>query len=497
MSPRRANEADSGLPLFDRLPTESAAAPAPAAAPPVGAERVYRVAEVSARLANAVRGEFPDLMRVEGEISNLRRQSPSGHLYFSLKDADAPARLDAVWFRMLQSPFAYKMADGQQVRVLGQIGIYEPKSGYQIRVRAAEPAGRGALFEALERLKARLAAEGLFDPSRKRPLPVLPRCIGVATSPSGAALRDVLNVLARRFPTMRVLVSPCRVQGDGAAADIAAAIDRFRKFPEVEVILVVRGGGSIEDLWPFNEEAVVRAIARASVPVIAGVGHETDVTLADFAADRRAPTPSAAAEMAVAPREEFEQNVRHLWRRMIAAARRTTDGGRARLRVAAAHPLLRAPRQTLRDWRRRVADAAGSVSAGLRDRVIRYRQRLDDLSARGREALRTRLGRAVARAEAFPAARLSAAMVRAIEDRRRACRHFDARLRALGPDAVLRRGYSLTLRPDGSLVTRAADVCPGDELHTRLADGEIASRATAVRAAAAEPPDCATQADKE
>ncbi len=434
-------------------PTDDAL-PLPAA--PEG-PRIYRVAELAALITAAIEGRFPDPVLVEGEISGLRRQ-PSGHMYFSLNDPAGTARIDAVWFARRQTAIAARLADGQQVRLSGEVGTYEPSSRYQIRVHDVAPAGRGALWEAFERLKAKLAAEGLFAPERKRPLPLLPRTIGVVTSPAGAALRDILNVLGRRFPNMHIVISPCRVQGEGAGAEIAAALERIGRWPGVDLVILARGGGSIEDLWAFNDEQVVRAVARCPRPVITGIGHETDFTLADFAADLRAPTPSAAAERAVVPRADFEDRIAQLDRR---------------LRRATAHALS--------DLRARLRDLHGAYAIALRGRLARLRQRLDDLHSRLRETLAGRAARARAALAAYPISRFEQALRRRLEQRREQCRHLDARRLALDPAAVLRRGYTITRRADGRLVSADDLPAAGERLRTQTAGAEIDSDVVQIR----------------
>jgi exodeoxyribonuclease VII large subunit len=415
---------------------------------------------------------FPGPVTVEGEVSNLRRQ-PSGHIYFTLKDAEA--QLNAVWFRGSQTLFAQRIADGAQVRIVGEIRTYEPRSQYQILVRSAREAGRGALYEALEKLKAKLQAEGLFDPSRKRPLPLLPRCVGVATSSSGAALRDILKVLRRRFPTMRVLIAPCRVQGAGAAEEVAAAIDRLGAMPGVDVIIAGRGGGSIEDLWAFNEEPVVRAIARAPVPVISAVGHETDFTLADLVADQRAPTPSAAAEMAVAPRAEFEGQFAELSDRLRRTLAHALTERRGRVRAAALHPVLRDPSEIVARARERVRGRSGEIAAALRDGLARARQRLDDAQSRVRERLLGAGARARTRLATADAARLRRAAARRTAEARQQTARFAAQLRALSPLAVLDRGYSITWNADGTVLRSVTRATPGTRITTQVKDGRFES----------------------
>lgn len=476
MPPRRDLGSDD-LPLFAGLtagagPSAPPSSPDPRPSSPPPEEKVYRVAEIARRIRNVVEDGFPSPVTVEGEVSNLRRQ-PSGHLYFTLKDADA--QLNAVWFRGGQSAFAQRIADGAQVRIVGEIRTYELRSQYQILVRSAREAGRGALYEALEKLKARLGAEGLFDPARKRPLPRLPRCVGVATSTSGAALRDILKVLRRRFPTLRVLIAPCRVQGSGAAEEIAAAIDRLGAVDGVDVIIAGRGGGSIEDLWAFNEEPVVRAIARSPVPVISAVGHETDFTLADFVADQRAPTPSAAAEMAVAPRAEFDQTLAEAGDRLRRVVAHALTERRGRVRTAAMHPVLRDPTEIVARARERVRGRSGAVVAALRDGLARARQRLDDAQSRVRERLLGAGARARARLAATDANRLRRAAARSAAEARQRTARGAAQLRALSPAAVLDRGYSITWCADGTVLRSTAQAVPGSRIATQVKDGKFES----------------------
>ena len=270
--------------------------------------KVWSVAELTARINAALSTQFTNLW-VEGEVSNFR-PAQSGHLYFTLKDAKAEVK--CVCFRSQAMRLKFRPEDGLKIIVRGSISVYEPRGEYQIYVEHIEPAGLGALQLAFEQLKKRLEAEGLFDEARKKPLPMLPRRIGVVTSPTGAAVRDIVRILRRRFPDLHLILYPVRVQGEGAAAEIVAALEYFNRKQLVDVILVARGGGSIEDLWAFNEEPVARAIAASAIPVVSGVGHETDFTIADFVADVRASTPSAAAEIVVQSRQEFQRHLLEL-----------------------------------------------------------------------------------------------------------------------------------------------------------------------------------------
>ncbi|MDR1465845.1 MAG: exodeoxyribonuclease VII large subunit [Oscillospiraceae bacterium] len=361
---------------------------------------------------------------VTGEISNFKRHS-SGHFYFTLKDADAAVA--AVMFRGSNLRLAFLPRDGMRVLARGRVSIYDKSGQYQFYAEDMQPDGLGALFAAFEQRKERLAAEGLFDAARKRPLPFCPARVGVVTSPTGAAVRDILQVLGRRFPAAAVVFCPVLVQGAGAAAEIAAAIRRMNEQRAADVLIVGRGGGSLEDLWAFNEEIVARAVADSEIPVISAVGHETDVTICDFAADLRAPTPSAAAELAVPDTRELLEYLAGEARRRTAALERELRQRRAALEQLTAQRVLRRPE-------------------GLLDPA---RQRLD--------ATRERM-------ESCAAALL--------RDRRRALAAALARLEALSPLAVLARGYAVA-RKDGRALRRAAEAVPGDELDVLLQDGRL------------------------
>lgn len=390
-------------------------------------QSVLSVSDLTSALALAVVRALPGPVWVEGEVSNCRPHA-SGHVYFTLKDDRATIR--AVLFRGQARLLRFRMADGQRLVCRGRVEIYAARGEYQLIVEAAEPRGAGALALAFEQMKQRLAAEGLFDAARKRAVPRYPGTVAVVTSPTGAALQDILNVLARRAPGLGVRIVPVRVQGEGAAAEIAAAIDGVSVARAADVVIVARGGGSIEDLWPFNEEAVVRAAAACRVPLISAVGHETDVTLIDLAADLRAPTPSAAAELVAASAAELAVAVAALRRRLALAARQHLDG--RRLRLAEARRRLGDPRSRIGQGRLALADATGR------------------LATVGREAV------------AVPRLRLAA---------------LAGRLDALSPLAILGRGYAVVRRADdGRVVTDADQVAPGDALDIRVARGDVAAR---------------------
>ncbi len=396
-------------------------------------ERPLTVSEVTSRIRALIEQEmtFQDLW-IEGEISNLTRAS-SGHVYFTLKDAGA--QIGAVIWRTQAQTMTYVPRSGDQILAHGRIGVYEQGGRYQLYVDRVQPAGRGSLYQEFERLKVQLQAEGLFAEERKRPLPTFPACIGVVTSPTAAALRDVLNVLSRRYPLVRVVLSPTMVQGDAAPPQIIAALERLNAREDVNVILVVRGGGSLEDLWAFNDERVARAIAASRLPVVSGVGHETDFTLADFAADHRAPTPSAAAEVVTPEIAELRAVVSQQGARLGRAMGQRLDQQRDRL--------LGFDRAL-----RHLAPGA---------RIASSRQRVDDLVSRLDAAAGYRLREAEQRVGAL-------------------C----ARLASLSPDAVIKRGYAIVReRQAGQVVTSIAQVDSGLPLSIQVRDGTIAARVEA------------------
>jgi exodeoxyribonuclease VII large subunit len=418
---------------------------------------------------------------VEGEISNLRLQK-SGHVYFTLKDETA--QLACVFFRGAAARSRVELRDGLHVQAFGELSVYEAQGKYQLVVAKMQEKGVGALQAKFEALKRALQEEGLFDADRKKPIPAFPRVIAIVTSPTGAAVRDLLNILARRAPWVRVLIAPTRVQGRGAEDEIAAAIamlnrESGRGLPAIDTLIVGRGGGSIEDLWCFNEEVVARAIAASRLPVISAVGHEIDFTIADFVADLRAPTPSAAAELAVPDREALARHLGQLGSKLDGTVRRKLEylarivAGRSRdslrrgpefaLREArqkldaTAAALHDAAAATLDGHARRLERAAGVLASARPDRVLEHAaNRLLSLKHRMAAATRHRL--------AYQAQKLAA---------------LRGMLQSLGPDAVLGRGYSLTFGPDGRPLRRPGDVRSGDTLTTRLAEGTVTSTVTA------------------
>ena len=385
---------------------------------------ILTVSQLLRSVRDVLESRFP-LAWVAGELSNLSR-APSGHLYFSLKDATA--QVDCVMFRSRAAALDWAPREGMAVEARALVTLYEPRGRFQLTVEALRRAGMGPLHERFLRLKEKLGAEGLFDPAAKRPLPRFPRCIGIITSRSAAALRDVLTTLARRNAALPVIVYPAPVQGDGAAERLAAALARANRRAECDVLLLVRGGGSIEDLWQFNEEALARAIRASRIPVVVGVGHETDFTIADFAADQRAPTPTAAAELACPSRAELAA-------RVAACARHVSRDMERKLQYAA---------QALDSYSRRLVHPA--------ERLRSYHQLMAQLSARLAFAFSHRVHRCQAHL-----AQLSASLL------------------SLDPTAVLERGYSITTSADGAVLRDASKVQAGERLKTRLARGEIES----------------------
>ncbi|MGE3311182.1 MAG: exodeoxyribonuclease VII large subunit [Limisphaerales bacterium] len=442
--------------------------------------RVVSVSELTSEVKKLLEGRYGEIW-VSGEITNLRLQS-SGHMYFALKDPGA--QLSCVLFRGTSVPAALRgaMKDGQKVSLEGELTVYEPRGQYQLIVRAVEVQGVGALQAAFERLKAKLAAEGLFESGRKRPIPRFPRRLGVVTSPTGAALRDVLHVLGRRYAGLEVVLAPCRVQGQGAELEIAQALQRLNAWSAssehhaLDVILVTRGGGSLEDLWAFNEEAVARAIHNSTVPVVSAIGHEIDFTIADFVADLRAATPSAAAELLTEGYVESRESLRRV---ASALARRTRDAvSAARDRVSSLEGRLgRAhPSRRLRERAQRLDDLESALARCGREAVRDRRQRLERLELRlGAVAPRWRFDRERERWERLrsrlvESARRGHALARERLDR------LKLRLSLLSPDHVLARGYSITLEAaTGRVIRRAAEVVPGMPLKTRLHEGEVTS----------------------
>jgi len=389
----------------------------------ISGKKIYSVSEITREIKVLLEGRFPGVW-VEGEISNIRRPG-SGHTYFTLKDEGS--QLQAVIYRSQNVRIPFELKDGMQVVALGDVSVYAKGGRYQLTVSELEPRGLGALQLAFEQLKARLAKEGLFDTARKRAIPLLPERIGIVTSPSGAAIRDILNVIQRRFANVRILISPVRVQGETAAMEIAEAIDSFNARGDADVLIVTRGGGSIEDLWAFNEEPVARAIARSRIPVISAVGHEIDYTISDFIADLRVPTPSAAAELVVAKKSELHEKISMFRSALITGIRSRLEQLRNRVRLCEGSYFLQAPENAVRQYQQLLDELLGRLKRSFHHMV---------------EISRTRL-QAVA-----------------------------GKLESLNPLSILSRGYSVVVRErDGAVVCDASEVEVGERVRARLRRG--------------------------
>ena len=413
-----------------------------------------------AELTRAIRGTLETKFRavwVQGEISNYKLQ-PSGHQYFTLKDARA--QIACVIFRNTMPPLRQPLADGTQVQVYGQVSVFEARGQYQLSVQILQPRGLGLLQAKFEALKRKLEAEGLFAAERKRALPKFPRRIGVVTSPSGAAIRDILNVLKRRAPWLQILINPVRVQGAGAAQEIAVAIRELatptENWKPVDLIVVARGGGSLEDLWEFNEEIVARAIGAAEIPIVSAVGHEIDFTISDFVADLRAPTPSAAAELIVPDSVDLRRRTegceravsRELMKR-IRDAQQQIDVGREKLHRCLAHKV--------HDYKRSLIHVARALQSRspVRELVMR-RNCFIDLHRR-----------------------FVASPPRVVENAKQRFAQIEGILRVLGPDATLRRGYTITIDEHGKIIRTVVSVRPRMKIRTRVSDGEFGSEVIA------------------
>jgi exodeoxyribonuclease VII large subunit len=483
--------------------------------------KLYTVAELSFAVKDLLETSFPDVW-VTGEVSNFRAAA-SGHYYFTLKDASAQLR--AVCFRNQARYLKFKPQDGLAVIARGHLSVYEARGEYQLYVEYLEPAGVGALQFAFEQLKQKLAAEGLFDEARKKPLPLLPRAIGVVTSPSGAAVRDILRVIKRRFPNMNVFLYPATVQGAGAAAEIVEGIEYFNQHPIVDVMIVGRGGGSLEDLWPFNEEFVARAIVASKVPIISAVGHETDFTIADFVADLRAPTPSAAAELVVHRRGDFIAEVANRIRHMSQNLRLRMSEARTELTELRMHRAFQQFPARVQERSQRIDESLAEMERSLRGRLEVAQHKLIELTAQllrfePRRLLEIRwvqiqqrksqLGRiesemsmligerlhasreawmrassGVTRYDLQGMLRLGLASVhereiglrnrigRIITEHRHHMEHYQSLIEERSPLTILTRGYSITRDAENKVVRDATQVELGDNVSIRLARGGL------------------------
>ncbi len=390
-------------------------------------EHIYSVSELTQSVKMLLEVKFPSVW-VEGEISNLK-VAGSGHIYFTLKDKQA--QISVVFFRSKFERNAVELKDGLKARVLGNITVYERRGQYQLLARKIQPVGIGELQLAFEALKKKLYEKGLFDETHKKPTPMFPRRIGVVTSPVGAAIRDILNVLERRFFNLNIIINPVRVQGPEAAPEIEQAIKDFNRLHNVDVIIVTRGGGSLEDLWPFNEERVAYAIYESAIPVISAVGHEIDWTISDFVADLRVPTPSAAAELVVTAKAQFHEKIERIRMRLAESARRMLERYRGRIAVIKTHYIFQQPLNAVRQHQLRLDEFTNRCNNLISHRIELCRHKLEGLTKQ---------------------------------------------LKTINPEAVLDRGYSLTISlKDGTTITDAATMKKGDRLKTQLKKGSFTS----------------------
>lgn len=418
---------------------------------------------------------------VEGEVSNLRRPQ-SGHVYFTLKDDKSQIR--AVYFRQYgysrNRAANFDLEDGMKILCRARLSAYPPRGEYQLIVESVEPMGMGALQKAFEQLKAKLAAEGLFDEAHKKALPFLPVRIGVVTSPTGAVVRDILNITRRRFPSVDILIAPTRVQGNEAVGEIIAALRNLHTYGKVDIIIIARGGGSLEDLAPFNDEALAREIFRSSIPIVSAVGHETDFTICDFVADLRAPTPSTAAELVVPERTDLQDSLYNLRQRLVAAQRRHLDDQKERL--ASLHARFKDPRRFLVDFSIRLDDLRERISRALRQRTQLLQNKLRHLEL----GLQNRNPERQVREIIILLNNLEKDIINGwkcyLRDREERLKKNAALLSSLSPLAVLQRGYSITRRlANGEIVRRASHLTFEERVSIQLAEGSIQAWVEKVR----------------
>ena len=413
------------------------------------------------------------LVWLTGELSNLAMPS-SGHWYFSLKDISAQVR--CAMFKGNNRRVPFRPQDGMQVLVQARVSLYEPRGDYQLIIESMQPAGDGMLALRFEELKRRLGAEGLFDEGRKRPLPREPRAVGLITSATGAALHDMLTVLGRRAPDLPVFIYPTQVQGSAATSQIVAAITLANRRAEVDVLIVGRGGGSLEDLWCFNEEAVARAIAGSAIPVVSAVGHEVDVTISDFAADLRAPTPSAAAELVAPDRSARAQRLVHLKQRLVQAISRRQTAARHGFALLQKRLDHQDPKRRLEQQSQRLDELSGRLQQLLNLRLHQGERRLANLELRLQARSPEKLLAAGKRRHQLAQERLHTLMNKRQDLAAHRLAMLSARLDGISPLATLGRGYSITRTPNGEVISRAAQVSPGQQLVTTLAEGSLRVR---------------------
>ncbi|MBI4398717.1 MAG: exodeoxyribonuclease VII large subunit [Candidatus Omnitrophica bacterium] len=416
-------------------------------------QKVYTISELTREIRRTIENNFSGIW-IEGEVSNFLRHT-SGHMYLSLKDSGS--QIQAVIFRNVNQSLRFEMKDGLHILAYGKVTVYDKRGQYQIVIERVEPKGVGALELALRQLTEKLRAEGLFLPAHKKPLPFLPNRIGVITSPTGAVIRDILHVSKRRFPSIPVLLYPVKVQGDGAAGEIAKAIEDMNRLHLCDVLIVGRGGGSLEDLWAFNEEIVARAIYNSGIPIISAVGHEIDVTISDLVSDRRAATPSQAAELAVPSAEELSARARQTRGRMTLAVKNLIAGYKEQTLHLKESYALTQPGRIVEQARQRLDDALKQIAALPGRMLVQAKNDFENL-----------------------ARQMTNYFKHLVEARKSDFAQRAAQLEALSPLAVLTRGYSITSNEKGKLIRSANEVRVGEEIITKVAKGEIRSKVTKI-----------------
>lgn len=434
--------------------------------------RVWMVRDLVAGVRTQLEREYSDIW-VEGEISNFRAHD-SGHLYFTLKDEAAQIR--AVMFRSQARLLRFRPENGMQIVLRGRVTIFEGRGELQLSAEYLEPKGAGALQIAFEQLKAKLQAEGLFDSARKKPIPALPRSIGLVTSPTGAALQDILNILRRRHHSANILIYPAQVQGETAALEVSAGVRYFNRANNVSVIIVARGGGSAEDLAAFNHEGLARTVATSELPVISAVGHETDFTIVDFVADLRAPTPSAAAELVIRSRQEIEEQAEALRLRLARAMRYRLLMAKQVLTQAAQHGAFARMMDGVNRRQQALDELTFSLEKAQRKVLAQHRRRWEQASAAVRHYDVRRLLAGMRRDLASVTSTLAAAVNTTLLRHRSRLERLEHQLKALSPLAILERGYALVFDASGRLVKTSAQIEPGDEISARLAQGSLRAR---------------------
>jgi exodeoxyribonuclease VII large subunit len=439
--------------------------------------KIYSVYELTAEIKGTL--DKLGIVWIQGEVSNFKHHS-SGHMYFSLKDDRA--QIKAACFRNSNLYLKFRPEDGLEVIARGRISVYEPRGDYQLIVEYMEPKGLGSLQLAFEQLKEKLRKEGLFDPVRKVPLPLLPQKIGIVTSPTGAAIRDMLRILKRRNASLHILIYPARVQGSGAAGEIAEGIQYFNTRADIDVIIVGRGGGSIEDLWAFNEEIVARSIFQSKIPIISAVGHEVDFTIADFVADLRAPTPSAAAEMVSGAREDLRVTVQSFRGRLIQSIRHGIEGRRLELERLARNRAFSVAPNMIRDFQQRFDEGTLRLKQAMYNHVSKTRHREQMLHAR---FIRIDLNRVIGRwRESIARNRqaITASAKALLQHARSRLQVAVGRIDALSPLAILQRGYAICRDARGEILKDAAKAAAGEHVEVTLAKGELECKVEKIKA---------------